>query len=405
MITNTKPLRILVLLLAVFVWFTEDQFVSSAQAQKNTLYLDVDTVTVSSLPADVFLRVFYRIEAQSPTNFRGYYARLVYGPRRFVRAVDIITSGTASSTVDNPIRTITDDEIRVAALGSIAFDTSNHVLFMIRSTIKADTTEGTTASFLWDQLQLNNESGIDTIIYGDGFVKYLKPELPPRKDTVTVSIGIDSVKAGEILEIPVRVSDMYGANVKQFALNFDFDTSAMNFVGAEVVDGRVPVTRVQQTQDEHATVQIHSLDTTRIPGNSLFMVLRFQTKEREDTMRTYLQQLGFQALNPEATITYVNLSSDTSIIYGVKKPDTTSAVASERELLVRVYPNPSTSFVRFEAEGEKVAVNIFDVLGREIFSTEAVGAIEWRSAEHASGPYLARVRVRGTEQVVLLQRR
>src|SRR4051812_13609551 len=198
---------------------------SALDGTGNHLTIRIDTLSIKPGENDVFLNVYYTFTTTKPHIFRGYNAHFFFDPKK-VTIVDLITDGTASKDLGFQEFNPKAPEAAVVTLGDQEIDLSNPILFKIRLTVSPKMTD--TTFLRWDYIDIPDYFGVDTpVVLQDGWIARLKPKTDVALSTPNLEIQSDSA-----LLVPVMISALKNANLKQARLSFQIDTSVLSFVGA-----------------------------------------------------------------------------------------------------------------------------------------------------------------------------
>ena len=375
---------------------------TTSRAQKNTLRLWVDTIYIDPAQTDVLLNVKFKLDVQRPdVKFYGYVAEIDFGPSAYVRVnggnSGVITQNTASRFITDPMITITDNTVRVVAIGSpeAPIDTSYSTLFTIRMTAFSPKNGGGLpiggqADFLWDSLefQMVDDSNIDSIMYGSGWVRRRAETPEPTFDTVRITLPSITVSRDSTFDLPVIFDSISGSKIKHFAFSFDYDSSIIRFDDA-ILASDLSGTITKDVQPTHGDVFVTSKDSLPFLGMDTLFYLRFTSKGRIDTVCTALTQVGFLPINDDAKVDARIITIGEICVQGFD-PGTWEVVREYEDLRdLFISPNPASEIVTISLPEQKgrFSVMIVDVAGRAVHTAEGIGRIEWRPSEVAQGAY------------------
>jgi hypothetical protein len=375
---------------------------NSSRAQKNTLRLWVDTVYIDTAQTDVLLDVKFKLDVQRPpVKFYGYRAEIDYGPSAYVRVnggkSGVITQNTASKNISTPLITVTDDYVRVTAIGEpqAPIDTSYSTLFTIRLTAfkpdgDAGMPQGKRADFIWDPLifQFVEDANIDSIFFGSGFVERRTTPILPTFDTVKISLPSVVVDHDSTFDVPVIFEEISGSNVKHFAFSFDYDSSVVRFDDA-IMASDIQGTISKEIQPTHGDVFVVSKESTLFQGADTLFYLRFTAKHRIDTVCTTLMQVAFLPVNDDAKVDARVITVREMCVQGLD-PGPKEAVKEYEGLRdLFISPNPASEIVTISLPEQKgrFSVSVFDATGRSVLAASGIGRIEWRPEATATGAY------------------
>ncbi|HET6512085.1 MAG TPA: T9SS type A sorting domain-containing protein [Candidatus Kapabacteria bacterium] len=366
---------------------------NTSRAQKNTLHLWVDTLIIDETQNDVILNVKFWLDVKRPpVKFYGYVAEIDYGPSGYVQVVGnngVIFQNTGSRHIPDPIPTVTTSWVRVVALGdeSQRVDTNYTSLFKLRLAA-ANLPAGERALFIWDYIQLVEDSGIDSVIYGQGYVERRKNVPEPVFDTVRIAIPGHVAQSDSTFDLPVVFDSIAGSKVKHFAFSFDFDSSVVRLddviKASDIVD-----TLERDIQPTHGDVFMRVAGDGVIQGADTLFYLRFTAKHRTDTLCTMLQQVGFLPINDDVKVDATVISLSEICVQGKAEDPVKSVEVSESLRDLWIGPNPASEFVTVmlpESVG-RFEVAVYDVMGRLVYSSRGIGKVEWRPGSNARGAY------------------
>jgi hypothetical protein len=383
---------------------------NSSRAQKNTLRLWVDTLQIDTAQTDVLLNVKFKLDVQRPpVNFRGYKAEIDYGPSAYVRVnggnSGVITQNTGSRFITDPIITVTENSVTVVALGTeqAPIDTSYSTLFTLRLTAYKPAVggggmpQGARADFIWDPFtsQIVDDSNIDSIIFGSGFIQRRTTPVLPTLDTVKISLPPITVSRDSTFDVPVIFDMTSGSNVEHFAFSFDFDSSVVRFDDAFLASD-IQGTLTKVTQPIHGDVFVESKDENTSFGSDTLFYLRFTSRGRTDTICTALSQVGFLTVNGDAKVDTRLITTGDMCVQGfVPATEAVEEYEGLRDLFIS--PNPASEIVTISLPEQKgrFSVAIFDAAGHFVHTAAGVGRIEWRPELAAAGAYYVIVTLDG----------
>jgi hypothetical protein len=370
---------------------------SSRAQKKNTLYLWVDTVYIGPTAVDVTLDVKFKLDLQrSPVKFTGYNAEIDYGPSAYVTVSGggsgVLTENTASRFITDPMVSVFPDHVKVVAFGEVPLDTTYSTLFRIRMSAFLPNgdfglPEGGRAYFSWDFIQVVDDSGIDTVVYGGGFVERRKQAPEPTFDTVRITLPSVVEADDSTFDVPVIFDTISGSKIKHFAFSFDYDSSVVRFDDA-ILASDIAGTISKDIQPSHADVFLISKDSSLFFGADTLFYLRFTSRPRIDTVCTSLGQVGFLPVNSDAKVDARIITVGEICVQGFNPgPDKVREYEGFSEL--SVFPNPASEVVAISLPEQKgrFLVSVFDASGRTVHSAEGIGRVEWRPIATAKGAY------------------
>jgi hypothetical protein len=292
--------------------------------------------------------------------------------------------------------TVTDNTVRVVAIGTpeAPIDTSYSTLFTIRLTAYppkegSGLPIGGQADFLWDSLefQMVDDSNIDSIFYGSGWVRRRAETPEPTFDTVRISLPSITVSRDSTFDVPVIFDSISGSKVKHFAFSFDFDSSVIRFDDA-ILASDISGTLTKDVQPTHGDVFVTAKDSIPFSGMDTLFYLRFTSKGRTDTICTALSQVGFLPINDDAKVDARIINIGEICVQGFDPgPKAVAEYEELRELFIS--PNPASEVVSISLPEQKgrFSVMVVDAAGRMVHAAEGIGRIEWRPTEAAGGAY------------------
>jgi hypothetical protein len=370
---------------------------SSRAQKKNTLYLWADTVYIDPTTTDVTLDIKFKLDLQrSPVKFTGYNAEIDYGPSSYVTVSGggsgVIMENTGSRFISDPLISVFPDHVKVVAFGEVQIDTSYSTLFRIRMTAFLPNgdfgmPEGGRALFNWDFIQVVDDSGIDTIVYGGGFVERRKTAPEPVFDTVRIALPPVVVADDSTFDVPVIFDTISGSKIRHFAFSFDYDPSVLRFDDA-ILASDIAATISKDVQPSHGDVFLISKDSSLFFGADTLFYLRFTSRPRIDTACTSLSQVGFLPVNSDAKVDSRVITVGEICVQGYNPgPDAVREYEGFSELFIS--PNPASEVVTISLPEQKgkFSVSIFDGAGRSVYTSEGIGRVEWQPAQMAAGAY------------------
>jgi hypothetical protein len=368
---------------------------TEAQAQKNIITVWCDTVLVDQGQSDIFVDVKYKLKVQRPPiDFNGYSAHIGYIPDK-VNIVSVHLQNTASRHFPDPIfNNAKPGEARLVVFGA-QVDTANRVLFRLRVNVKPTLQPGEATPFGCQYLDISPFTGIDSIELVPGAIKRRVSDPKPVFDSVIVTLPDAAVLDTTSFAIPVSFNDITGSVARHIALSFDYDSALVTFDSAKLDPSVTLVTLAASAEPTHVDIFLQSVDTTRIKGGPDVFTLFFTSKQRMDTSCTMLSSISVQVLNDGAKVDFDSVRVPTFCVNGtyVEPEDTLSVVLPKDDLRVDVLPNPVTDRLRISVHGTSgvLKASLVDVMGREVTSTEGIGAIDWSLGHLPRGAYYLRV--------------
>jgi len=401
---NRRIFSLSVLLFIIFI-------TGSIFAQKkNILHIHFETATVKTNTTDIVLKVFYTLEAPKPVSFRGFDCRFIYENTK-IQPVTSFFDGTACEFADNAHGTyVPPDEYRVQVLSGSMLDTSNHVLFEVRYSIKGFTDSAMISPTLFlpidddgmriDTVLIDNSPGRDQLSwypFGLMFADTTKTPPPPNKKSIALLNDSTDILSDSIKFISLNVSSLDSANVKNGIFEFDIDTSAFDSVavtkGALLLNGILSLSR----DTTHVTAKFSNADTSKAfatAGELLKIILR--GKKIADTICTGFLNPKFTVLNGDNLVASITYKLQSICVLGKPKKDTVvgGVAQSDIDRTVTILPNPGNTYIIFHAPNGgtlKRHLVIFDALGKQVLDTIFDSDLHWEVASVSAGFYTATV--------------
>lgn len=242
--------------------------------------------------------------------------------------------------------------------------------------------------FNWDFIQLIDDSGIDSVVYGGGFVERRKtvPVIPD--DTVRISMPAMTIGSDSTFDVPVIYEAKVTSKVQRFALSFDYDSSLVRLVDAFMAEDQT-ATLDTVIAPTHGDVFVQAKDGEMLFGADTLFYLRFTSKSRTDTLCTSLQQVGFLPINDDAKVDFEIFEISDMCIQGKPEDPKGSVGVYEGLRDLRISPNPASELVVVELPVEKgrFGIAVYDVAGHLVHASKGIGRAEWVPGMAANGVY------------------
>ncbi len=397
--------------------------IATAQAQKNILRIRFDTVTVSSLPKQVFLNVFCKIEGTKPHNFRGFDCRIAYERYQIDQPIVLWTGTACEKAAFHKFNFLPQQGhllIQVLTAGDIELDMSKPVLFRLGFVAKQTLNDeeygdfrGLFECFLFDD-SLSNDNGIDEVIIENnrlGWIDYKPPvviDTSVKRKNVFLATETKQVASDSLVTIGLSTSLIDSAVVKQGAFRITIDTSVLSFVDAQPGPVLGPNGRlvVENTTDKVLFYFSREDSTQPLIGAGEILTMRFKARKREDTVCAIFTDSVFYALNDSNRVDTVFYDLGTVCVLG-QKEDVGSVDRGSPSGVFRCVPNPASDEIQFFVnEDRSCDLVIWNVLGElvEQFAMTRTATLDIR--RYAPGTYRAAAmrngRIVATEQFVII---
>lgn len=370
---------------------------------KNVLRIWFDTITVDTTPSTVFMNCWYKLEVHEPINWCSFQIRYIYESHQ-MSPVSHFFNFSASQHASFRVGTIeSPGKARVVVSGCpTQLDLTKNTLFSIRweTTGKLNDTDNNDTIGLMEVdrrfLEVTENSGIDTIIVEQGWIKYKqKHEEPPtvgKRVPVELYSTNDTLQADSARIVSLNVTSLDSAYIKYGVVSFTYDTAAISIdrvSGGELLEG-VGITGFDLAGDQ-VVANFSAIDTMQtLTGQGELLRFHFRARPREDTLTTELT-------NP---VLYVGNTWDDSVgektyslgsitIFGA--PKQTESVLVE-DAGVEFFIKPSTivsaGFIELvSGDYTRKVLRISDALGKVVFSAEMSKSLQVPTGHWASGMY------------------
>jgi hypothetical protein len=245
-----------------------------------------------------------------------------------------------------------------------------------------------TARIDWVLFDTTENSGIDTIIFEGGWVRFVPP--PVKRISVELSSPQVRVRHDSTFTIPVRTSSLSGGNVNAGRLALGVDTNVFQVIG--VLPALADSVRFDSISPGRFAVGFARKDTTsRFESSGTLFEVLLRAKLRIDTVCSSFKAPELESLNAGSLVDSVRYAFMEMCVEGFRPADTLSKVVREQVVSVCVMPNPAAKYCEFRVgEETRFQVKVYNALGAEVFQTDAIGDTRWTfNRSVTSGVYQA----------------
>lgn len=378
-----------------------------AQSTKNVLRIWFDTITVKTVPNQVVMNCWFKLEGTKPHEFRGFQMPYIYESHQ-IAPTNCFFSGSACENASTKFGGVTgpNGHATVYVLSPVELDLSKQLLFSIAFIALPRLNDSANNDFIGSMEVERNRleiigTGIDEVIVNDGWIKYVK-ELPPDPEKRT-SIALTSDPVTLIADssgwVSIRSSNLDSARIKRSVLSFSLDSSLVRFDTAVVGTDLNSVATLSVVKNlSMINLYLSSTDTSKaLKGTGEILKVKLSAKKRQDTVSTYLHDSSFFALNTDHLLDSVRYELGAIVIQGIKV-DTDTVIKSvkihsaDREK-VFISPNPASDFVTIDLDDHNATVELISVLGDNVLSQTGRGIIRINTSSLASGWYQVHVSI------------
>ena len=390
---------------------------SFAQPSKNILRIWFDTITVKTVPNQVVMNCWFKLEGSKPHDFRGFQMPYIYESHQ-IAPTNYFFSGSACEkagfhTGSHNSQTGTGS---VVVLGSTELDLSKSLLFSIAFIALPRLNDTVFNDFIGqmevdrERFELSINSGIDSVIITDGWIKYVK-ELPPEPEKrVSISLLSDSlsIQSDSSGLVSVFTSSLDSARIKRSVFSFSVDTSAVVFDTAIVGSAfQASTSLAVENKLTQVNLFLSSLDTAKqFQGSGELVKLKFTARKREDTVATFLFDSSFFALNADNLLDSVRYQLEKLIVYGVKLDTDTVikhvSIEDRASSAIRIAPNPANEQVSLSFDSRSALVEIYSLIGERVYSNSMSQLLRIDTRGIASGWYQVLILQAGQRHRALL---
>ena len=397
---------------------------TTAQAQgKNILRIRFDTVTVSSLPKQVFLNVYCKLEGTKPHKFRGFDCRIAYERYQIDQPIVMWTGTACEKAAFHKFNFLPQQGhllIQVLTAGDIELDLSRPVLFRLGFVAKQTLNDQEYGDFrvlfecfLFDD-SLSNDNGIDEVIIENnrlGWIDYKPPiviDTTVKRTNIFLATETKQVESDSLVTIGLSTSLLDSTSVKQGAFRISVDTTLLTFVDAQPGPLLGPNGRlvVENTTDKVLFYFSREDSTQPLIGAGELLTMRFKARKREDTVCAIFTDSVFYALNDSNRVDTVFYDLGPICVLGHKE-DVGSVLQGSQSGAFRCVPNPASDEIKFFVNEDRLCdLVIWNVLGEvvEQFAMTSTATLDIR--RYAPGTYRAAAmrngRIIASEQLVII---
>lgn len=374
---------------------------SKAQS-KNILRIWFDTITVKTIPSQVVMNCWFKLEGTKPHDFRGFDMTFIYEAHQITPS-NYFFSGTASEKAGFHAGNHNSQtgEASVVVLGSTELDLTKPLLFSMAFLALPRLNDTVFNDYIGrmevirDRFELSINSGIDSVVITDGWIKYAKqsePE-PETKKSIVVSSDSSTIAGDSVGWVSILASSLDSARISQAVFSAAFDTSIIALDTAVIGVGFASTVALTiENKLTHANFYLNSIDTSKpFTGSGEILKIKLKAHKRNDTIVTRLYDTSFFALNPDNLLDSVRYVLRDITIYG-KASDTDTVIKSVSianqdvaELLIS--PNPANSAVTIELDISGATLTVYTILGEKVYTSSFNHKVELQTSRYASGWY------------------
>jgi hypothetical protein len=376
-----------------------------AQSTKNVLRIWFDTITVKTVPSQVVMNCWFKLEGTKPHEFRGFQMPYIYESHQ-IAPTNCFFSGSACENASHKFGGVTgpNGHATVNVLNSSELDLSKQLLFSIAFIALPRLNDSVNNDFIgYMEVERNRfeviGTGIDEVIITDGWIKYVKqlPPEPEKRTSITLASDSVSLTADSSGWVSIKSSDLDSTRIKRSVFSFSLDSSLIRFdtaVVGTVLNGVAALTVVKNLS--MINLYLSSTDTSKtLQGNGEILRVKLSAKKRQDTVSTFLHDSSFFALNTDHLLDSVRYQLGAIVIQGVKI-DTDTVIKSVKihsagQEKVFIAPNPASDFVTIDLDDQEATVELISVLGDKVLAQTGRGIIRINTTLLASGWYQVHV--------------
>lgn len=231
---------------------------------------------------------------------------------------------------------------------------------------------------------------------------------PVIQDTVSVSMGSDSIQVDSVFTLPVMVDDVSGKNILSYEFTFNFDTSIVSILGFEKTGTISSAMNIADNASLAGAYTIAAAGTDTITGGGTLLLMKFMAKAVGQTALSWTN-FKFNEGDPVALLANgsVVVNERTAIFDGKDNSIPASFVLEQN------YPNPfnPSTTIRFQLNKPgSVELQIFNSSGQLIrnlrnqISSAGDFSVLWdgkndQGISLPSGTYYYRLKTSGKQQV------
>lgn len=368
--------------LALFATATISRAQGTFQIRFDTVLAKAgDTVTVAAR---------YTFVPKGSHNINSYSAILDWDTSE-LHLVAFVLDSTATLASDTNL--VGTSHHGISAIGQTEIDLTNPVLFKIRFLV--DSHFADTAFIGWDtnSILIDPMEGVGTVTRQGGWIRtssiagHVSLETPARTvKGYTQGFFADSVG----FDLPVIISNVAPANMHHAQLSFTWDSTAVSWDG-QIASGteKLRVDSITFTPLEagiEAATLSFSSNGSSIQGADTLVVLKMVGLVWTDT---FCEALTDVSLRPSDSNAFIGNTDYTASPICLEWEARMSVAASGSINDLSVYPNPASGEAWITSEDESADLNVYDRIGRMVFSGKLENGL-WRIPNSiASGIYEA----------------
>jgi hypothetical protein len=347
--------------------------------QKNVLRIWFDTVVVKSVPSQfVVMNCWFSYDFPKPHSFRGFDMRFIYEAHQIQPSNYFFDKTTACGMADYHIGNSNPStgNAYVVVLSGRELDLTKQLLFSMSFTAKAmlnDRERNDTVGLMEVvRFDLPDESGIDTVIITNGWIKYVQaPPTPLKRKSIRISSEALTLQSDSSGWIPVYTTALDSAVIKNAVLTFTVDTTVIRIDTVAAGSMLSPSTTVTlENKRLRMNVYLSDSDTSQIlRGSGELLKIKASAVSRIDTVCTALFDSAFLALNTDNMLDTVAYSFGSICVEGKPPSDTDTTTKSVRsgmntEPIISISPNPASAAVSFvSSDYHPFTVEVISVTG------------------------------------------
>jgi hypothetical protein len=287
--------------------------------------------------------------------------------------------GTADYHIGNS--TPSTGNAYVVVLSGRELDLSKKLLFSMSFTAKSllnDKERNDTVGMMEVvRFDLLDDSGIDTVIIQNGWIKYVAEPPPPiRRKSVSLTSDAVTIQSDSSFWMPLNISEVDSAAIKNAVFTFTVDSNSL-WIDTVEAGAMLPssTTVTFERKTPRINVYISDIDTSRImQGSGELLRIKVSTLPRTDTVCTEYFDSAFIALNTDNLLDTVSYSLGSICIEGVPVSDTDTTTSSvkgwdKNGSTIQLHPNPANSTVTFLSnDSQPFTVEIIAPTGMQLFT-------------------------------------
>jgi len=344
-------------------------------AAQNVVHVRVDTLTANAGDT-VDVNVLYTFQATRGHNIHDFTARFLFDSSDMT-ILGYDRDSTASAVISYSQDTTIGNQSGLIVLGELQgneIDLTDSVLFRIRVALNPRLAD--TAWIRWDTNfgVFDQSDSVDSVVREDGWVR-------TRSTAGHIELSMPSIQSdtGMDIQVPILLGDVRPAGIGSAVLRFIVDRYQLPL--RNVVAGTESDAQLRSWSESYDTISIVLGAGTggSITGNDTLAVMTLHTSPRQDTacLVPEIELDSVQARfvgNVEASI------GEICIVPGLNGP--ASVLTEATSPLIGIFPNPARDQVTIdypggEAGGGEAILNVFDAVGRAVYSGGFRGST-WR---------------------------